>query len=130
MDASNRRFSLGFLLEFALRQPDRQLLLLTPQVRAAAASWPPRLLQFGLGHAARRPRHLRLLTSAACPAPPTERPPAVPALLQDVSVLRDAMEDVDRSWHGEMPPDLLKAGCPPCIDSPRCCRSRAPASGW
>lgn len=36
MDAVTRRVSLTFLLEFALRQPDRQVLVLSPQVRPAA----------------------------------------------------------------------------------------------
>lgn len=31
MDSVNRRFALQFLLEFAVRHPDRQILLLTPQ---------------------------------------------------------------------------------------------------
>jgi hypothetical protein len=31
MDAINRRLALAFLLEFAWRNPDRQILLLTPQ---------------------------------------------------------------------------------------------------
>ena len=36
MDAANRRLGLAFLLEYAYRQPDCQLLLLTPQDTSGA----------------------------------------------------------------------------------------------
>ena len=74
MDAINRRLALAFLLEFAWRNPDRQILLLTPQdisggcflIRLGCTGW-------ASGQASGQPcepRGARLCDSISLPSAP------------------------------------------------------------
>jgi hypothetical protein len=67
MDAVNRRLALAFLLEFAWRNPERQILLLTPQdvsvldeakaqvERVVGQQLPPGFIRLQRMHPPRRP---------------------------------------------------------------------------